>query len=577
MSQKEAATISWRPTLVGRHYAVSSGHYLATAAAMRVLDAGGNAVDAGVTAAMALAVLQPDVVSFAGVAPTLLYLHEEGRIISLAGLGYWPQATDVARLIAEGGPCVPEGILRQVVPAAPATHIEALRHFGTLSFEQAVTPAFELARDGYACYPVLHDVIALHAPEIARYPENAAIFLPGGQPPAVGSLFRQTNLAKTLWRLIEAERQARGDRDAKLHAVHACFYRGAIAAEIAAFHAQYDGFMTAADLANFTVPIESSISCQYGDYTVHACDTWCQGIVLLESLKILEGIDLRALGHNTPAYLHTLAEALNLAFADREAYVGDPRFVDVPTGTLLSAAYAAAQRARISPERTAGCMPAPGVIAGRPCPLPQGLHPAQGAVPAAPDTIHVCVVDAQGNSYAATPSDTMYDTPMVPGLGLLISSRGMQGRLQPGHPCAVVPGKRPRLTPTPGLAFQDGQFFMAWGTPGGDIQCQAMLQVFLNVVAFGMSMQLAIEAPRIGTFSFPNSFAPHSYLPGRLCLEQRIAEATITDLARRGYDIEQWSAASWHAGAICAITRDRHTGLLHAGADMRREAYAAVW
>ena len=258
-----------------------------------------------------------------------------------------------------------------------------------------------LARDGYAVYPVLHDVIALHAHEIARYPENAAIFLPGGQPPALGSLFRQTNLAKTLWRLIEAERQARGDRDAKLHAVHECFYRGAIAAEIAAFHAQYDGFMTAADLANFAVPIESSICCQYGDYTVHACDTWCQGIVLLESLKILEGIDLKALGHNTPAYIHTLAEALNLAFADREAYVGDPRFVDVPTGTLLSAAYAAAQRARISHERTAGCMPAPGVIAGRPWPLPQALHPTQGAVPAAPDTIHACVVDAQGNIYAA--------------------------------------------------------------------------------------------------------------------------------------------------------------------------------
>jgi gamma-glutamyltranspeptidase/glutathione hydrolase len=154
---------------------------------MRVLDAGGNAVDAGVTAAMALAVLQPDVVSFAGVAPTLIYLHEEGRIISLAGLGYWPQATDVTRLMAEGGSCVPEGILRQVVPAAPATHIAALRHFGTLSFEQAVTPAFDLARDGYAVYPVLHDVIALHAHEIARYPENAAVFLPGGRPPAIGS------------------------------------------------------------------------------------------------------------------------------------------------------------------------------------------------------------------------------------------------------------------------------------------------------------------------------------------------------------------------------------------------------
>lgn len=219
MTKREAASVSWRPTVAGSHYAVSSGHYLATAAAMRVLDAGGNAVDAGVTATMALAVLQPDVVSFAGVAPTLVYLKAENLVISLAGLGPWPAATDVARLRAAGGKSVPEGILRQVIPAAPATHVEALRRFGTLSFEQAVKPAYELARDGFYMYPELRDSLEIHGAEIDRYAENARIFRPGGRTPAVGERLKQPSLARTLERMIEAERKARGDRAAKLRAV----------------------------------------------------------------------------------------------------------------------------------------------------------------------------------------------------------------------------------------------------------------------------------------------------------------------------------------------------------------------
>src|SRR5687767_6392175 len=197
MTKREAASVSWRPTVAGSHYAVSSGHYLATAAAMRVLDAGGNAVDAGVTATMALSVLQPDVVSFAGVAPTLVYLKAENRVISLAGLGYWPAATDVARLAAEGGKSVPQGILRQVIPASPATHVEALRRFGTLSFEQAITPAYQLARNGFAMYPELRDSLEIHGAEIDRFAENAATFRPNGRTPEVGSRLRQPNLART--------------------------------------------------------------------------------------------------------------------------------------------------------------------------------------------------------------------------------------------------------------------------------------------------------------------------------------------------------------------------------------------
>ena len=387
VTKKEAATVAWRPTIAGSHYAASCGHYLATAAAMRALDAGGNAIDAGVTAAIALTVLQPDVVSFAGVLPTLIYLKEENRVVSLEGLGYWPASTDLGRLKAEGGDAVPEGILRQIVPAAPATHVEALRRFGTITYEQAATPAMQLARDGYYMYPILRDSIELHAAGIDRYAENKSIFRAGGQTPQVGSRFRQANLARTIGRMIEAERQASGERKAKLRAVHDCFYKGAIAEEIAAFHKKHRGFLAREDLAGFEVPVEKSISTTYNGIEVHACDVWCQGVVLLQTLKALEGIDLVALGHNTPRYLHVLAQALDLSFSDREAYVGDPKFMKVPTAQLLSAEYAATQRARIDPERASRRMPDPGEIAGVPRPSLASLMPGKGKAPPAPDTI----------------------------------------------------------------------------------------------------------------------------------------------------------------------------------------------
>ena len=581
VTKKEAATVSWRPTIAGSHYAASCGHYLATAAAMRVLDAGGNAVDAGVTAAISLTVLQPDVVSFAGVLPTLIFMKSENRVVSLEGLGYWPAGTDIARLKTEGGDSVPEGILRQIVPAAPATHVEALRRFGTISYEQAATPAMQLARDGYCMYPILRDSIELHATGIDRYAENKSIFRPGGHTPAVGSRFKQENLSRTIGRMIEAERQASGDRKAKLRAVHDCFYKGSIAEEIAAFHKKHRGFLTREDLAGFEVPVEKSISTTYNGIEIHACDVWCQGVVLLQTLKALEGIDLHSLGHNTPKYLHVLAQALDLAFADREAYVGDPKFMKVPTELMLSAEYAAMQRARIDLERALGRMPDPGEIASVPRPSLASLMPgngkATGQVQPAPDTIYSCVADSHGNVWSATPSDTMYDTPMIDGLGINISTRGMQSRFLATHPCSVAPGKRPRLTPSPALALKDGSFHMAWGSPGGDIQVQSMLQVFLNANVFGLQMQQAIEAPRVGTFNFPNSFSPHAYYPGRLCVENRFPEATVAALEGMGYDIEMWPEKSWSMGSVCAILRDANTGMLHAGADPRREAYAMAW
>ena len=586
MSQQRTMSLavsaaSMRPTVIGRQQAVACGHYLAALAAMRVLDAGGNAVDAGVTAAMALAVLQPDIVSFAGVAPTLIYLEKEHRVLSLAGLGYWPAATDLNRLIAQGdGKSVPEGLLRTVMPAAPATHLEALRRYGTISFEQAATPAMELARDGFAVYPFLANNLDGAQDQYRRWPDSARIFLPGGRPPRYGELFRQEDLGRTIAGMIEAERGARGDRDKKLRAVHDFFYRGPIAKAVAGYHGKNGGFVTAADLAGFEVPVESSISISYRGYEVHACDVWCQGITLLETLKILEGCDLGKLGHNTPDYVHTVTEALNLSFGDREAYVGDPKFVHVPTAALLADAYAARQRARIDLERAFGKMPAPGNPENKPATAGSSERvyaAARGKTGMAPDTIYAGVMDRHGNAYSATLSDTTYDAPVIPGTGLVMSTRGQQSWLTPGHPAQVAPGKRPRLTPSPALALQDGKPFMCFGTPGGDVQSQSMLQVFLNITQFGMQVQQAVEAQRFSSASFPNSFAPHGYFPGRLCIEEDMPNGVIEEMRKRGHDVEVLPHLPAQSGAVCAVMRDADTGLKHAGADPRREAYAIAW
>lgn len=568
---------SWRPTLIGKRYAVACGHYLAAAAATRILERGGNAIDAGVAAAMALAVLQPDIVSFSGVAPTLVYRKSDRAVHSLAGLGWWPQSTDIERLRSEGGGVVPEGLLRTVMPAAPATHIEALLHFGTISFAEAAAAAHEIARDGFAAYPVFVRHLEKFADKYRRWPSSAALYLPNGRTPRIGEIFRQQQLAHSIAGMMQAERSAAGDRATKLRAARDYYYKGPIADGIAAFHREHRGFVTREDLAAFEVPVEKSISCRYKAQQIHSCDTWCQGISLLQALKILEGIDLQALGHNTPAYIHMVGETLNLAFADREAYVGDPRFVDVPVTGMLSAEYAATQRARIDTGRAFGALPTPGKPPGA---TRDAFVPVLSSYPAATpgaalDTIYCCVVDADGNAYSATLSDNARDTPVIPSLGGTISSRGAQGRLEAGHPAEVRPGKRPRLTPTPALALLDGEFSMGFGTPGGDVQTQAMLQVYLNISEFGMTVQQAIEQPRFGTFLFPNSFSPHAI--GKFNVESRLPQDTIAALKNLGHAVQLWSDLTPAAGAVCAIRRDAETGWLHAGADPRREAYAIVW
>jgi gamma-glutamyltranspeptidase / glutathione hydrolase len=571
-----------RHLLLGSRHMVSAGHFAAAHAAFLVLEAGGNAVDAGVAGGIALGVLQSDLVNVAGVAPIMIYLAERREVITIDGLGVWPKAAslDYFRTVHRGQ--IPEGLMRTVVPAAPASWLKALRHYGTMRFADAASAAIAFARDGFPMHPPMADYIARNAERYRRWPQNAAIYLPKGRPPETGEMFVQRDLAATLQYMADEEkRAAKAGREAGIRAARDAFYKGDIARRIAAFHRANGGWMTEADLADYDVRLEPAVSVRFDGIDVYTCGPWCQGPVLAQALKILEGTGLRALGHNSAAYIHTVAEALNLAFADREAYYGDPQFVDVPLGTLLSERYAAERRKLIDPKRASPGMPAAGRAWADRAPPELVLASGAGVGGAGPrtahDTSYIAVVDRHGNAFSATPSDSSSDMEVVPGTGLAPSSRGCQSYTIPGHPSALAPGKRPRLTPNPAMAFFGDRAVMPFGTPGGDVQSQAMLQVLLNVAVFGMDMQAAVAAPRFASYNFPNSFEPHDYLPGRIVIESRIPKKTTEALAALGHDAQAWPDWSWHAGSVCAVVLDKRTGVLAGGADPRRSSYAVGW
>jgi gamma-glutamyltranspeptidase/glutathione hydrolase len=579
------AAFAHRPTIAVTRHAIAAGHYLAATAGFAILEAGGNAIDAGCAAGIALGVLQSDLVDVAGVAPIMIYLADRKEVVTIAGLGAWPKALDPELFMREHGGKIPKGVIRTVVPAAPDAWITALWRYGTMSFGEVAAAATRLARDGFPMYPLMAESLKRHEADHRAWPSSAAIFLPDGRVPQAGELFRQTDLAGSLQYMADEERAAAAkhgaSREAGLDAAHDAFYRGDIAKKIVAFMQEKGGLLSAEDLAEYRSPVGPPERRRFGDLEVFTCGAWCQGPVLLQTLALLEGTDLAALGHNSADYVHHLAEALKLAFADREAYYGDPAMIEVPLATLISEEYAAERRKLIRPDCASPEMPAPGNLggvlgsqAGRgfgPFPRPAGDPNPE------PDTSYVCVADRHGNLFSATPSDGSYGSPVVPGTGLIPSNRGSQSRPEPRHPAGVAPGKRPRLTPNPALAIKGGDRFMPFGTPGGDVQTQAMLQVLLNRFVFGQDIQTAIESPRFASYSYPSSFAPYDYYPGRLAVEARIPEPVIAELARRGHEIQRWPDWIWTAGAVCAIDVDKKRGVIEAGADPRRAAYALGW
>lgn len=574
-----------RPPIRSQGYLVSTDHYLATMAGLRILDQGGNAADAGVAAGICLNVVVPESANFGGVAPIIFGPATGGPVETISGLGRWPKAASIGYFQDQFGGDMPQGLPRTVTPAAPDAWLRALARWGTMTFEEVVQPALELARKGRPVDERFHQ--AIQDPSFQVYETTAATFLPQGAPTPVGRLFQQPDLASTFQRMIESERHGGGDRRNGIQAARDLIYRGDIAREIAEFHARAGSLLTYEDLCNFNVLVEKPETIRYRNLDVFSCGPWCQGPSLLMALKILEQLDVKAMGHNSADYLHVLLETLKLVFADREAFFGDPGFVQVPMQGLLHPTYAHTRLSEIDPAKAAPCMPP----RGNPWPFEPGWNGKEtndsqetGGSPTSnqngtwdSDTSYLCVMDAEGNAFSATPSDGIGGAAVVPGLGFSVSHRGTQSWLVPSHASALQPGKRPRLTPNPALAMHDGHPYMAFGCPGGDAQVQGMLQVFLNVVEFGMNPQTAIEAPRVISNSFPNSFWPHISRDGEVTVETRIAQNVRSNLQERGHILEEDGEWSGLVSRVCAITSDSESRILTGGADPRTTAYAAGW
>ncbi len=569
------------PEIEASTHAVASGHPLATAAAVEVLEAGGNAVDAGLAAVLVLGVVHSDLVNVAGVAPMILRMAGTERVVTIDGLGTWPAAASARFFEDDCDGEIPEGLLRTVVPAAPAAVVHALARYGTMSFSDVAHAAIRHAREGFEVYELFAASIAANEARYARWAANRAIYLPGGRPPRVGERLVQSDLAGTLQFLADEERASRRDRAGGLSAVREAFYRGDVAETIAAHHRANGGLLTREDLAGYAVREEPSVPVRFLGHEVHACGPWCQGISLAQALAMLDRVADGLADPDAPETIHSVVEILKLVFADRERHVADPAFVDVPVAGLLAPAYLDARLSLIDPARAFPDMPPPGdpasgaarLAASGPAP-PAAREGEPGAGVAAGDTSHVCVIDGARNMFAATPSDTSADTEVIPGTGLAPSSRGSQSMGRRDHVNAVAPGKRPRLTPNPALVLKDGAPFMVLGTPGGDVQVQAMAEVLLRRLRVGEALGAAVEAPRYASYSFPSSFAPNDHHPGVLMVEDALEAAAGAALRERGHDARPWGTRTWKAGGVCAVEVGAGGGPLRAAADPRRTGTA---
>ncbi len=578
-----------RPTLQGYGGAVAAGHYLPAQAGAGVLADGGNAADAACAMGFALQVLEPHMNGPAGEVPILFYSAAEERVHVISGQGTAPAAATIERMRALGLELIPgDGLLAATVPAALDAWCLLLERFGTFRLERVLEPARTLAERGFPMYPFLRNVLRFVEPRFREeWPTSAEIYLPVR---AVGEPQRNPALARLLEALVKAERSAMGGRDAGIRAARDLFYRGEPAEWIERFvkvpvrdatGTPQAGLLTARDLGDYTGSVEEPVTTEYRGARVFKCPPWTQGPVFLQTLRLVEGFDLAAMGAGSADALHTWIECAKLAFADREACYGDPRFVDVPLEDLLSDDYTEQRRASVDPERAShelrpgrGRLPQgwPLLAAGAQAPgEPQALAAAQGRG----DTTHLDAVDAQGNLVSATPSGAWIpSSPVVPELGFPLGTRAQMFVLDAEHPNALVPGKRPRTTLTPSVArLPDGRI-LAFGTPGGDQQDQWTAQLFHQLVDFGVrDLQEAIEAPTVHSLHMPSSFYPRQAELGVVVAESRLSEGALAELERRGHRVRR--SGPWEHGRVLAVACDPETGLCEAAASPRsRVAYA---
>ncbi len=565
---------TFHPRLIGTHGAVAANSYLSVNAGVDVLKAGGNAIDAAVAATLVEGLVNPQMHTIGGECPMLIRLAGEARVIAVNGNTAAPMAATPEAFRARGLADVPEqGILAAGVPAAFSALLTVLARWGRLSFADVSAHARELAAQGFPLSEGLRNqhkygLVALRERFLAQWPGSAALYLPGGRVPEVGELVKNAAYARVLDYLAN-------EKDP-----HAAFYRGEVAAEIEKYSNAHDGLLARDDLARFETRIEEPVSLRVGDTTLYKCGFWSQGPAELQTIALMLRHDLRAMGHGSADYCHLLVECMKLAYADREQYYGDPAHTLVPSEVLLSDAYTA-ERAGLVDMRRADPELRPGDARRNAALLPADERVTPKGWGAG--TVHVDAVDAQGNMASFTPSGAwLMSAEVMPALGFPLSVRMMTFYLAPAHhPNVVAPGKRPRTTLTPSLAFKGGKPWMAFGTMGGDNQGQWLLQFYLNRAVFGMTIPQAIEAPRLSSESFPGFFAPHVGVPNRVRAEARIGKKILDELRRRGHDVDV--APDWTEGFVSAAQFDEESGLIEAGCDPRGAkaecfpAFAYAW
>src|SRR5688572_14712204 len=563
-----------RPVVAGTQGVVATGHPLVSMAAMRMLLGGGNAFDAAVAAGFAAAVVEPTAsYTLCGECVAMVYDARKRETAAVSGQGVAPALATIPFFRGRGLDRIPTGPgadahLSFTVPGAVDAYLTLLETYGTKSVAEILAPAVEYAERGFPMYEYMHRMLSIPdtRSQFDLYPPGGHdVFYPGGRAPRVGELFVQPALAGTLKRLAEAGSVA---------AARERFYRGDIAAMIGGFSERLGGLLRASDLAGYRTRIEPPVRMTFAGREILGQSAWTQGPVLMQALSMLALLDLRALGHNSARYIHVVAEALKLAFADRERYYGDA--VPVPLTELLSPTYARERAALIRPDRAAPEAPPPGDPRRHGVASPAPMGPRTPAVEAAADgTTHIAAIDRDGNMIALTPSGGVFrKSAFAPELGCTLSTRSEMFVLEDGHPNGLVPGKRPRATLINYLICENGVPTTTIGCPGGDDQAQADLQLVLNVLVFGMNPQQAVEAPRFSTQTLVNSFWPRAYRPGQLNVEPGIPEAVRAELRALGHAVSEIGACG--IGAVVSH-RDPETGVLSAGADPRRPTYALAW
>ena len=577
------AAFTTRPEIRGTFGVVASTHWLASAVGMGVLEKGGNAFDAAASAGFTLQVVEPHLNGPLGEAPILVWSEADRRCEVICGQGVAPAAATIGRFRGLGLDLIPgTGLLAAAVPAAFGAWMRLLRDRGTMPLAEILAPAIAYAENGYPGVQRVSETIGVMSEMFRReWPSSAAVYLPRGMPPVPGRLFRNPALAATYRRVLAAAGD--GTREGQIERARAAWYRGFVAEAIDRFcrreevldssGRRHRGLLTGDDLARWETPVEAPVTFDYHGWTVAKGGPWSQGPVLLQTLALLQGFDLHGLDPLGPDFVHIVVECLKLAFADREAWYGDPDFADVPMPTLLGAAYNDARRKLIGdraslelrPGRPEGRLPRV-LVGGRETviggagvgePTVGGIgEPTltrQGVV--AGDTCHVDVVDRWGNMVSATPSGGwLQSSPVIPELGFCLGTRLQMLWLEEGLPASLEPGKRPRSTLSPSMAFKDGQPALAFGTPGGDQQDQWSALMFLHHVHQGMNLQEAIDCPAFHTAHMPSSFYPRAAHPGLLAVEGRFPEATCAALAERGHHVVV--GGPWSEGRLSGCARE---------------------